>query len=469
MIDIGEGAVAAALAVPGHDGPEDFAAEAITRGGGLDAALRGVVASVAGRRGVDAIPGDVEDVYVAIHPGYLHLRVVEVPFRERRKVREVLAFELAGTLSVDVADLVLDSVPLGPSGAAGGEGGRGGAAARRTLAVAIEKSFLGDLLDVLGSLGLDPVWVGPALFMAPSFEAALSRAAALSQAAALSGDGTHGGVRAFVTEDFISVTSDGSPILFNYFKGAEGLALSLAYLGSEGAPIQKVRSLGFDRASLAGLLPGVEVEEVRLPGGLPPGAAGIAVLWHGVTTGAVKDAINLRSGEFAYTREARKARRKLALTAALAVGLLVIVSGDLSVRYRALAGDIASYDRAMEAAYRGLFPGETVRGDALYALEAKARELEGEAGAVMGGISPLEVMKAIAVVSDMAPDLGVRLTELSMAGGKVNAKGSASSFEAANRFRELLAGQGPFSGVALSDVKKRPAGGAAFSLTIEVG
>lgn len=457
LLDIGEGAVAAALSVAGLSSPVDFATEPITADGGLKAALKGVLAALTAEGTVAA--ADVEDVYVSIHPGYMHLRVVEVPFRERRKVREVLAFELAGTLSVDVADSIIDSVPLGPTGpeARGGEGG-----GHKTLAVAIEKSFMRELFAIFDSLGLDPVWVGPALFMAPGFMESLY------------GEGE--GVQAFVTGDFISVTSGSTPTLFNYFKGTEGLALSLAYLKAEGGEgggtIDKVRSVGFDAAVLAALLPASEVEEVTLPGGLPAGGGGgaaISVLWFGVTSGAVKDAINLRTGEFAYTREALRVRGRLALAAALVALLLLILSGDFYVRYRALAGVLASYGEAIEASYLGLFPGESTGGDPLYALEIKSKELEGEASLVMGGINPLEVMKTLAAVSETDPGLGIRLTELRMAGGKVNAKGRAASFDAANRFRDLLAGHGAFTGVTLSDVKKSGAAAAAFRLTIEVG
>ena len=131
LFDIGEGAVAAALSVAGHDAPVDFVSEPITPEGGLKAALKGVLAALAAKGTVAAT--DVEEVYVSIHPGYMHLRVLEVPFRERRKVREVLAFELAGTLSGGRSRFHPRLRAPWAIRARGGGGGPGGPENRRPL------------------------------------------------------------------------------------------------------------------------------------------------------------------------------------------------------------------------------------------------------------------------------------------------------------------------------------------------
>lgn len=459
LIDIGADTVCAGLLIPGDEKPSGLEYVSVTPEEGLKAALRGVISSIEGRGGVKEIPAGVDEVYVTLHPGYLHLRMVEVPFADRRKINEVLPYELEGKLSVAVSEVMIDSVPLAGAPATGGSeaGGK-----NRVLAVTIEKVFLRDLLDTLKALGLDPVWVGPALFMAPHLMKELYGIDV--------GAGGVGGEATLITEDFLALSIGTSPVFFNTFEGREGLRLSAAYLSAEGLITGRVCYTGWESETIAQLIPGSTViEKLALPGGLPPEALDIYCLWLGVTKGVLKDTVNFRHGEFEYTGVKERLKKKLLITAALLVLIIAFASGHYYIKYIALAGELRAYSEALSQSYRGLFPQEKPPTDALYALNIKLNELEKEASVVSGDVKVLDLMKTLAVVptTEQGPD--VTITELQIAAGKVKAKGQAVSFESANRYKDLLAGKGVFKDVTLSDVKSRPGGGAAFSLTIDMG
>src|SRR6185369_6232364 len=55
-------------------------------------------------------------------------------------------------------------------------------------------------------------------------------------------------------------------------------------------------------------------------------------------------AVNFRSGELAYTAGQNLARRKLRLTAALAVILVILIATETGVRYYLVQRDLASID-----------------------------------------------------------------------------------------------------------------------------
>jgi len=105
--------------------------------------------------------------------------------------------------------------------------------------------------------------------------------------------------------------------------------------------------------------------------------------------------------------------------------------------------------------------------DELYQLSAKMKEVERETAIVQSGPGVLELMQDLADAANKEPGLSIRLTELTVADGKIKAAGEAASFDAANRFKNLLTGLGHFKSVQISDLKSQ-GDVAAFSLLISV-
>ncbi|MCP3678663.1 MAG: hypothetical protein GY721_14090, partial [Deltaproteobacteria bacterium] len=146
-------------------------------------------------------------ILAGIPSGDLTLRVLPIPFEEREKIMEVLPFEVAPLLPRGTEEMVIDGIHLGNGpGEVSGEG--------KVLAVAVEKSLVGEYLDILRGCGLDPFWLGSALF---SLDTLLMEKA---------GDATVGLTR----EDSIAVVSSGRHFFFKHLSGLDDLKLSAFYL-----------------------------------------------------------------------------------------------------------------------------------------------------------------------------------------------------------------------------------------------
>ncbi len=377
-------------------------------------------------------------VYLSVPPGSVITRVVNVPVDKREKINDMLPFELDGLLSVDTEEVVMDNIPLG-------EG--------KAIAVAMEKTTLAQYLSALGGLGMDPAWVGVAGLSMPRLLGSLYGNA---------------GTKAFVGEDFISVSTGARPVYFSAYSAVAGLKLNLSYLEAEGIKIDSVYGTARSLAGVERVLPGVPATEVAPPDGLAPEAAAISALASDVKKGSIAQSVNLRKGEFEYTKEKAAGRKKLRLTFVLAMVVAVLLLGDAYLRYMTLHSELATYKKSLRAAYTELFPNERIEIGELYQLSAKLKTMEKQTALVNGRPSVLDVMNGFVRAAGKDPALGIRVTEMSIAEGHVKATGEAASFDAANRFKELLSRDKTFKSVQISDLKSKAGSGAAFSLSISV-
>ena len=213
-------------------------------------------------------------------------------------------------------------------------------------------------------------------------------------------------------------------------------------------------------------MPGVPATEVAPPDGLAPEAAAISALASDVKKGSIAQSVNLRKGEFEYTKEKAAGRKKLRLTFVMVVAVLLL--GDAYLRYMTLHSELATYKKSLRAAYTELFPNERIEIGELYQLSAKLKTMEKQTALVNGRPSVLDVINAFVRAAGKDPALGIRVTEMSIAEGHVKATGEAASFDAANRFKELLSRDKTFKSVQISDLKSKAGAGAAFSLSISV-
>jgi general secretion pathway protein L len=81
------------------------------------------------------------------------LRLLELPFSERKKIEQILRYELESQVLGDVEDMVLDFVVAEP-----GQGGH----ATKVIAVAAEQSRVKDCIDALSAVGVEPRAIGAA-------------------------------------------------------------------------------------------------------------------------------------------------------------------------------------------------------------------------------------------------------------------------------------------------------------------
>jgi type II secretion system protein L len=381
-----------------------------------------------------------DDVYLSIPAHEMSIRMISIPFGNRDKLRAALPYEISGLLPFDAADAVMDALVTAE---------RGGNAGANVMAFAVEKKTLRDYIEALGSSGLRPAWIGPAAASGPAL---LTELKAMGAKAAL------------VTSDSLTVSDGGRLGYLRPVRGPECVRLGFGYLESEGVLVEDVYFLGRDPGEMKAVTPeGARTHALTLPGGLGPEAASVMALWADIRRGALKETVNFMRGEFEDARGKEAMRRALRLTFAVLAVLACISGADLYIRYLTLSGEAASYRTALRDSYLRLFPGEKNVADELYQLEAKLKALDREA-ALTAGPGVLRVVKGLAEAGMRGH--GVRFSEVTMAEGRVTARGEADSFEGADRLKGEILKDPLFKDALISDVRAASGRGALFSVSI---
>jgi len=429
ILDIGRERLWAGVFSAGKPDARGFVSAEIRSGDmGLKEALSEVITELAGKRGAAAF----DRALVSMPADELSIRIVEMPFNERKKVLEALPFELAGLLHVEVEEVVTDAVQLGNG---------------RFLAIAAERKLVRGYLETLRQLGIDPCWMGSALFAIPALAADLYGAQ---------------GVKALLLPGSMAVMEGASPRLFKSTRRLDGVRLGASFLESEGLAIDEVHYAGWDEGALKEIFDRSSLIPMDLPAGCPPEGASVYALALIEAKGLLNDTVNFRRGEFEYTRDKASFMKGVKIAACLAAALVLLAAGDLYVRYMGLSAELESYRLSLRSSYIDLFPGEQNVSDPVYQLEAKLKAIEKEGASIGMGVNTLDALRGIA---EAAPaGAGIKITELAIADdGRVMAKGEAASFEVANSLKESIA-KGPLRDVSLNETKARPEGGASFSI-----
>lgn len=433
VIDIGKETVRAGVFLQGRNEPVSVHSQPVTAEGGLKNALAVLLAPLVGKTGKNGVKG-FDKVAVGIPSEDLSIRIVELPFEDRKKILEALPFELAGLLHVDVDGVVADAVALGEN---------------KVMAVAIEKQVIREYLDTLSAVGVDPVWMGPGLFALPVLMNELFG---------------REGCNALLSPGLFAVVQDGMPRLLKHVKRLDNIGLAVAFLDSEGVSVDEVHFSGWEneKEELAGMFHGARLVPLELPGSITPEAAEALALSMLLDKGLAHTIVNFRRGEFEYTKDRTAFRRRLRLTAALCAALVLLVTGDLYVRYRGLSSELESYRQALKSSYTELFPSEANVADPVYQLEAKLKAIEKEASSLGSGGRSLDVLKRVA--ESVPEGMGVKIDEFNMADGRITARGEAQTFNAANAVKESLQKKGGFKDVAIGETRAKPNGKTSFSI-----
>ena len=376
---------------------------------------------------------EFEKVLVAIPPDEISIRILSIPFEDRKKIQDILPFELSGILPQDVKEMIVDAIPIGNS---------------KVIAAALEKIRLKKYLEILKEFGLDPYWLGSTIF---------------SMGKLL--NGVNNGTAAIAGDGAFAVLSDGEPIFFKPLKGIDELKMGLIYLESEGIHIDKIYSVEEKIKDLKSLLPKIDIKNVPLPGNCPPEGAGLYALSLHLQKN-MEGAINFRRGEFEYTRESDAVKKSLKFTGMLVLIIAGLLFGNIYLKYKTLSNELMAAKGALKEAYIELFTGETKVVDELYQLEAKVNKLKGDLEITSGGISVLEIMKELSKAGENNSNFSVKFNEANMAEGRITVRGETDSFESANILKERLIKGNYFKDILLTDLKTMAGGATAFSLSI---
>lgn len=376
---------------------------------------------------------EFEKVLVAIPPDEISMRILSIPFKDRKKIQDILPFELSGLLPHDVKEMIVDAIPIGDG---------------KVITAALEKARLKKYLEMLKEFGLDPYWLGSTIF---------------SMGKLL--NGANKGTAAFVGNESFIVMSDGEPRFFKPLKEINELQIGLIYLESEGIHIDKVCSVDENIKDLKSLLPQIDIKNVLLPWNCPPDGAGLYALSLHLQK-KMEGSINFRKGEFEYTKESNAIKKNLKFTGVLALIITVLIMGNVYLKYNGLARDFITARDALRGAYLELFPGETKVLDELYQLEAKVNKLKGDLEIASDGISVLEIMKELSKTGENNSNFRAKFNEVNIAEGRMTVRGETDSFESANILKDRLIKENYFNDILLTDLKTKAGGGAAFSLSI---
>jgi general secretion pathway protein L len=180
--------------------------------------------------------------------------------------------------------------------------------------------------------------------------------------------------------------------------------------------------------------------------------------------------MNFRQDEFAYRTDLRrflgKDMRVTAALAATAVALLgVRVGTSIALENRearAIEGEVTTI-------YAGLFPDQPEARNPLASLRAKLDEEEELAdflGAFGGNRSALDVL---AELSRRVPaNLDVRFEELNIDRRAIRVKVFAKRFQSADRLKDELAGEAPFTNAKVDGEVRKTKEGIKFNLSISM-
>ena len=180
--------------------------------------------------------------------------------------------------------------------------------------------------------------------------------------------------------------------------------------------------------------------------------------------------MNFRQDEFAYRTDLRrflgKDMRVTAALAATAVALLgVRVGTSIALENR----EARAIEREVTKIYAGLFPDQPEARNPLASLRAKLDEEEELAdflGAFGGNRSALDVL---AELSRRVPaNLDVRFEELNIDRRAIRVKVFAKRFQSADRLKDELAGEAPFTNAKVDGEVRKTKEGIKFNLSISM-
>jgi type II secretory pathway component PulL len=352
-------------------------------------------------------------------------RLLTFPFSDRKRLEKALPFELEDSIPFSEDDVEIDHLVLGGSAEAGKK-------EFRVLGMMTTKSSLRQQLDALASAGLDPNAI------VPSFIGLCSLAKTIPT----------DGPALFVSGSDLCLT-DGRDIvacrsfsetqptasLTHTLKAIEvetGIAIGTAYLFSAADKLHtELEDAGIS----------VNVLSPEFNGKKAADAVSLGL--------ALTDQVNFRKGEFAYRlADAGTRKRKLTLIVA-GVAVAVLATANIGVRYYFTQSAYTKLDKEIRDTYQKAFPDAKAAADPMRQMRMKIDEAKKKFGALGGGSSALDVMKA--VTDGIPKEVRVTFQEFLLEGDRLKLSGDAASFESIDKMKAELAKSDLIADVQVQD------------------
>jgi hypothetical protein len=171
----------------------------------------------------------------------------------------------------------------------------------------------------------------------------------------------------------------------------------------------------------------------------------------------LKPTINLRTGPFAYRKDAEKIRKVIWRAAAIALALAFVIHANILLHAMTNRGEIASIRLEMRNLYSGLFPAETKIVDEWYQMQSHMKEIKTKKDAVMG-------ISLLAFLSELSKRMDPHVTyqDIQIEKGLIKMKAEASKMDdlasVKTKLSEFL------SDVSLTDIRPAVNGRVVFTV-----
>jgi len=170
--------------------------------------------------------------------------------------------------------------------------------------------------------------------------------------------------------------------------------------------------------------------------------------------------INLRTGEFTYTKDVEKSNRLLKLMVVLLICLAIVINANLAFRIITSKSEISSLRGQMRAVYSSLFPTDKKITDELYQMKSHMKSLK-EKSDILIGVNPLDLMVNL---SEKKPK-GIVFDEISLDKDVIALKGEAVSMSDLDTMKKGVSEI--YSNVSVSDIKPVSENKILFTLIIK--
>jgi general secretion pathway protein L len=372
-------------------------------------------------------------IVLCLPPALFAHRSIALPFNDLRKAREVLPAQLQSDITLPMEDIILEALPCG-------EG--------KFLALWARQKDIVAAIELCRAAGIEPQVVSSLPF-------ALAELPGVPADCAICAWNT----LAFLQEGRLSYFRAFNSGVTAAMIGATLSALELSgtvpppelcLLGTAGYELGET-----DAAPIA-------IKNVEVPAELGHlfkndesfrQLAGLYAVARASHAGTLPD---FRQGELAWTADDAKLRKKLLLTAILAVTVVVLLLVNKGFQYRAAVSDIASLNKSIATIYHEVFPARAKAVDEISEIKGEIKKLAG----VENSVGYLDILKKLAEAKGSTIN---GLYEAELEGRNLRIKGDARSAQAVNEFKASIA---PLLATAeLGEVKSRPDGTVTFSLT----
>lgn len=341
---------------------------------------------------------------LALPPNLVSLRELTLPISDRKKLRALLPLELSGEIAEEGGNLVCDALPLA-NGA--------------LLAGWITVPVVAEWIQLLTDIGLEPEAVTCSnlnwhLLLPADLQAAI----------------------ALVDDNALMVCHQGRPLFSRVLHSSpDAMSRTLAAVElDKGITLQSVYRLEGE------LLPGEE--KFPLPealsgqtatGDLPADALAsplaIALAY------CAGEIFNLRSGQLAWTGKRTQLFRQMRIPLVLGAIALVLLLGELGLRWYLLARDITFVNTSITKMYHDVFPTRKKAVDETAELRAEIKRLQGTA-------ATSEVLSFLTLLAQSKGDQIQGLSEVDFDGERFRLKGDARSNTAVATMGQKLTAAG---------------------------